>query len=270
MITNLETDTHMHPLVSWRSVVAGLFVTMLSMAILLSLGMAFGGLSLEDGAAAGNVGAFTGIWFIVSALISLFTGSYFAARISKFQTPRIGSAQAVVISALFFGFFLYQMMSAVGWAGRTAVSAVSTTASVAASGVGEAAQSPMMNDMIEDALGDLNIQRSEVKTVVTGVASRLVRGNTEGAKNYLARHAGITPAEADRRIAALKTQTDQALTQAREATARGLQAAGWTLFVTLILGTLAACVGGGLGSRTNLRKPLVREHAVESAELAFR
>ena len=255
----LESDfAHLHPLVSWRSIVAGLLTTLLCLGALLALGMAIGGVSLEDGADAQTSGIMTGVWFLISSIISLFVGSYFAARISKFHTNRIGSAQGVVIAALFFGLFLWQTFAAIGWAGRTATNAAGTIGSGAASVIGQASGNATVNNLVEDALGDLNL-KSDPEVVASGVVSRLIKGNTEGAKNYLARQAGITPSEADTRIAQLRQQVDQAMVQARETAANALQGAGWSLFATLVLGAASAIGGGALGSRANFRKPLTRE-----------
>lgn len=250
----LESDIHMHPLVSWRSVAAGLLVTFLALAILLALGMAFGGIGLVDGAEAQNAGIFTGIWFLVSAVISLFVGSYFATRISKFHTGRIGAAHGAVIAALFFGFFLYQSISAIGWAGNKAGAMIGS----AGSGAAQVAGNPAVDNLVDDAVGDLNL-RSDPQVVVSGVASRLMRGDSESAKNYLARQANLTPAEADARIAQLRGQVDAAMVQARETAARTMQGVGWSLFAALLLGSVAAMSGGALGSRSNLRSPLTRE-----------
>jgi hypothetical protein len=259
-VFHLESDfVAMHPLVSWRSVVAGLLVSLLCLAVLSSLGLAFGGISLmNNDTTAARAGVATGVWFLISALISLFAGSYFAARISKFHTNRIGSAQGVVIASLFFGLFLWQTMSAIGWAGRMAGSAVGGAANMVGQGASQASQSPMVRNIVENAVGDLNL-KSSPETVISGVASRLIQGDREGAKNYLARQAGITPAEADRRIAQVNTQIQNAMNQAAESGAKAMQGAGWSLFFTLVLGTAAAIGGGALGSRANLRKPLTRE-----------
>ncbi len=255
----LESDVaHMHALVSWRAVVAGLLISFLTMAILLSLGMAMGGVGLSDGTSAQNAGIFTGVWFLVSALISLFAGSYFAARISTFHTNRIGSAQGLVIAALFFGLFLWQSFAAIGWAGRMTGNAIGGAASAVSGVANQAADNPTVNKIVQSQLGDLNL-RSEPQTVLNGIATRMLSGDTEGAKNYLAAQAGISPTEADRRITELRTQVEQATVQARETAAGALQATGWTLFATLFLGTAAAIGGGALGSLANLRKPLTRE-----------
>jgi hypothetical protein len=263
--TVLESDlAHFHPLVSWRSVIAGLLVAFLTMGILLSLGMAMGGVGLEGGTTAQAAGLFTGIWFLVSALIALFAGSYFAARISKFHTNRIGAAQGLVIASLFFGFIVWQTFAAVGWAGGMAGGAIAGTANVAGAGVAQAAQTPAVQNAVDNALGDLNL-RSDPQTVATGVLTRILQGDATGARDYLASQAGISRAEADRRIGELRGQTEQAMAQARDATATALKATGWSLFATLLLGAAAAIGGGALGSAANFSKPLTREqrHAVE-------
>lgn len=253
--TPLESEfAHLHPLVSWRSVVAGLLVAFLSLAILLSLGLAFGGIGLVDGADAQNAGIFTGVWFLVSAIISLFVGGYFAARVSKFHTGRIGMAQGAIIAAMFFGVFLYQSVAAISWAGNRAGDLIGA----AGSGAAQVAGNPAASDVVDDAIGDLNL-RHDPQVVARGVANRLMRGDREGAKNYLAREANLTPAEADARIAQLRSQVDATIAQAREAAARTMQSVGWSTFAALLLGSIASMSGGALGSRSNLRRPLTRE-----------
>lgn len=252
----LETEfTGHHPLVSWRSIVAGLLVSLFAFALMLSLGLAFGGIGLADGASRQGATVFTGLWLLLSSLVALFAGSYFAARISKTHTGRIGSAQGLVIAALFFGLIIYQMAMAVGWLGQTAFATARGVSQIAATGVQRATEIPAVNAAIEGAIGDLNL-KSDPQTVATGLASRLIRGDVDSAKTYLAYQAGISQAEADRRIAVLRQRVDQAVVQAREAAARGLQAAGWTIFLTLLIGGAAAISGGALGSMANVRRPL--------------
>jgi hypothetical protein len=257
----LESDQmNFHPLVSWRSVLAGLLVGLLTLAIFLSLGAAFGGIGLSgEETSAANAGIFTGVWFLVSTVIALFVGGYFAARVSKFQSGRIGSAQGLVIASVFFGLFLWQAFATLGWAGRMTGQAVSGATMAAGAGISQAADSPVVKEAIENQIGDLNL-KSEPSTVIGGIASRLVRGDSEGAKTYLASQAGITEAQADARIAQLRAQVETAMIEAREGAGRALQATGWSLFATLLLGSAAAIGGGALGSRANVRKPLVREH----------
>lgn len=253
--------TTMHPLISWRSVAAGLLIAFFTLAGLVGLGMAVGGISLNEDAdvTARAVGIFSGVWFLVSVLLSLFIGSYFAARVSKFKMGRIGSAQGLVIAALFIGFFLYQSMMMVGMAGQAAGNIIGKTGAVISSGAQQASQSPMItntvNNIVEDSLGGLNL-RSDPQTVATGVGTRLMRGDVESAKNYLSVQTGITAEEADQRIAALRTRVDDAVNRAKDGAATALQSTGWTLFLLVVLGSLSAVGGGALGSVANFRKPL--------------
>src|SRR4051812_16245228 len=90
-----------HPLISWRSIIAGVFVSFLSFVILSSLGLAVGGMALHEvvdkGNSAQGFGIGAGVWLIVTVLISLFIGGYFAANISSFRARRSGVAHGLTI-----------------------------------------------------------------------------------------------------------------------------------------------------------------------------
>jgi hypothetical protein len=80
-----------------------------------------------------------------------------------------------------------------------------------------------------------------------------MRGDQESAKNYLAYQAGMTPAEADQKIAAAKVKIDQALVEARQATATALKTVGWSLFLGIALSMMASAMGGLSGALLNER-----------------
>lgn len=259
----LESESfNPHALISGRAILAGLLIVFFSLVVLLSLGLAVGGISMDADTSARGAGIFTGIWFLVSSLLALFLGSYFAARVSKFRTGRIGSAQGLVIAALFIGILLYQAASAIGSAGQAVGSMLKGSGSAVVSGMNRAADNPAISNTVtnwaEDAMGDLNL-RSDPKTVATGVASRLINGDAESAKNYLAAQAGITPAEADVRIAQMKGRVDQSVDEAKQGAATALKSTGWSLFILSVLGAVVSIAGGALGSVANFRKPLIRE-----------
>lgn len=271
----MEVETiNTHALISFRSIVAGLLVALFTMAGLLGLGLAFGGIGMDEDTSAKSAGIFTGVWFIATVVISLFIGSYFAARVSKFRTGRIGSAQGLVIASIFVGFFLYQTISAIGSIGSIAGSLIGKSGSALVSGAQKAAENPTItssvSDMTEKALGDLNL-RSDPKDVARGLGTRLVQGDAEGAKNYLAAEAGITPQEADIRIAQMRRQVAQTVDEAKEAAGTALKSTGWTLFLMVILGAIAGSTGGALGSVANLKNPLVinREERPLHGKLAY-
>jgi hypothetical protein len=157
----------------------------------------------------------------------------------------------MVISALFFMFLVSQVGSTIGALGQGISSAVGTIGGAA----GDLAKNPQVRDTIDRALGGLNLN-SPPDQVAQGLATRLLRGDEEGAKNYLARQAGISRSEADRRFETLKGNFQNTARDIGTKAARGIAVAGWSLFGALVLGTLFACLGGGIGVVANLRHPL--------------
>jgi hypothetical protein len=246
------------PLISWRSIIGGFLVSMVTMLGLLGLGMAMGGIGMDEETSGGSVGMFSGIWFVASTAISIFVGSYYSARVSSFRIARVGSAQGILIATLFLGFFLYQTIAGISAAGKAAGSVIGNTAQMVGAGSQKAANSPVISEMVEDRMNDLKL-RSEPGVVASGVANRLMRGNAEGAKNYLASQAGIPPQEADRRIAEYRGELDRYTSDAKMAAGTALKATGWSLFIIVVMSVGASILGGMLGSRANSHKPIVRQ-----------
>lgn len=243
------------PTLSWRSILAGTLIALLTYFTLLSLGVAIGSSALQDvlsGQDSANaLGWGSGIWFIASVLISLFVGSYTASRVSGMIPIRVGRIQGAVISALFFGFMLTQIGSALGLAGR----GVGQLTGAAIGSAAQLAQNPQVQASMDEALGDLNL-RSDPKTVAQGIASRLLQGDSQGARRYLAQEAGISQVEADRRINDVTQRIQAFATETAGKAAKAGQIAGWSIFGALVLGTLLAMLGGGMGARANFKSPL--------------
>lgn len=262
-MNHLESDiATMHPLLSWRSIIAGLLVSFFVMAGLLGLGFAIGGISMNEDTTLSSFGTFTSLWFGASALVSLFAGSFFATRISKFQNSFIGSAQGLIIASLFLGFFVYQAGALVGNVGSVAGSVIGGTAEVAKAagqGVSEASQNPAVretfNRVLRNTIGDLNLQ-SNVETVAINVGNRLLRGDEEGAVDYLSMETGISRAEAEQRLSGLRIQAEEAVGDAKNIAGDALKTTGWTLFLLVLFGAFSSVGGGVLASRLNLRSPL--------------
>lgn len=244
-----------HPAMSWRSVVAGTLISLFVFIILLSLGIAIGGVSLSDGAQMQRAGTMGGIWFILSVVISLAVGGYLASRVSKFASPWVGVAQASVIATLFSFFILYQVLGMAGWLAQSAGSFIGSAAQMG----GQAAQgsgiSNTISNMLEDRLGDVQF-KGDAKTVVTGVGQRLIQGDRDGAKSYLARNSNLSEAQIESRMAQLNTQVDQAKQDAQQAAATTLKVTGWSLFAFLVLCWIGAVLGGFFGAMVNQRQPI--------------
>ena len=244
-----------HPALSWRSVLAGLVLSLFAFVTLLALGIAVGGFGLEDGATMQNTGIYSGVWVTLAAAISLFAASYFASRITPYISSKVGMGQGAVIAAVFFGFIMWQAGGIIGGVTRGASSLVGQAAS-AAPALSSLSQSDTVNILAEDAMADLEL-KADPATVSAGLAGRLLRGNTEGAKTYLARQSNLTEGEIETRIADLNAQMQGALTTARENGAQAMKVAGLSLFVMMVLGIAASAIGGQLGMRTNRKEPLV-------------
>lgn len=264
-----STDTallnaHTGHQICFKSVTGGLLVTLLTMTALTGLGMAIGGIGLDADTSAQNAGIFTGAWFLVGSLLSLFVGSYYAARVSAFRAPKVGAANGILIAALFLGLFLYQSFSAVGALGRAAGSLVGGAATAVGVTATAAAQNPTIVSMVEDQFNGLEL-RSEASTVAMGVGNRLMNKNYEGAKNYLAYQANLTPVEADQRIAQMRAEAERLGDEAKEAASVALKSTGWSLFVLAVLSALASLGGGFLGSRLNVAHPMDESVALRAS-----
>lgn len=236
-------------LVSWRSVAAGLLISLFTMTALVGLGMAFGGIGIDDDVTVKGASVFTGIWFLVSTVISLFVGSYYSARLSTYRIPAMGTANGLLIASLFILFFLFQAFSTIGMVGRGAGSLVESTSSGLTEITASNPQSTsVVASFVEEQFLELDL-RSSPQIVASGVASRLLSGNIEGAKNYLGFQANIDAEEAQARIAQLNAQAKRLIDEAKVAAASALKTTGWSLFILIVLSTIAAVFGGYLGGR---------------------
>lgn len=246
-----------HSSFNWRAVFAGAFIALLTYFILTALGLAIGGSSLEGVITGGDglqsLGIGTAIWLVVSVLIALAVGSYFAARVSGLITSRVGGTQGLVITSLFFAFMMWQVSSGIGML----TSGVGSVFGAVGSAADNIARNPQVQDVVQRSLGDLNLQ-SPPEEVAQGVAIRLLRGQEEQAKSYLANQAGISEAQADRRLAQFRDQLQSTAQDVGQSVAQVASIAGWTIFGMLLLGSIAALLGGGAGARATLKRPLSR------------
>lgn len=222
--SHYETHAAMtHPLISWRSIIAGLIIGGFITDICLMLGLGLGGVTLKSDAnmsaqAAGVVG---GIWFLVSCMIGLFCGSYFSARVSKLHTSRLAGSQGVLITALFFIVMAFGLSSFVGFIGTAAGGAAQTAANAAA-------QNPSVQQQAS------SVNQNEIANQVDKLKAQ-VSANSEQVKN----NAGDA-----------------------------MQAIGWSMFVSMVLGALAAFGGGSLAAYRNVRRPLLVNELGSNANLA--
>lgn len=236
--------------VCWKGIFVGIFAAIWTHLLLMSLGFGIGGLSLKNLNMddAGGFSVATGIWLVASTVIALFVGGYLANRTARIGSPRLSAIQGIATAAAFF--FILTVSIGMG------VSAISSGIGKIASVAGEAssgiASQPIIQNSIEDGISNLELRRDS-SAVIQGLATRLIRGDTQSAKNYLISNSNLSEAEADQKIAMLRTNFDRAANQAKETTGNIISAAGWMSFAVLLLGAIAAALGGLLGYRVNTK-----------------
>lgn len=277
---------------SLRSIVVGTLVA-ISVGLMLHLLGAAIGLSAVDAVDRDTPSSTTfalmaGGWSLLTSVLSLGIGGYVAARLSG-NTDRLDSALqglgvwgcAVIVSAALAG------MVAAGSA-RMATNAAGSILGGAMRGVGAAAgaAAPQIDPAAiaqrvratlsapTDVARMTTEQRAaEMATIIARRAAdgSFAPGQRERLSALTAAEAGVTPAEADQRIAAYEQQAREAAQRAEQrarevadAAATAAAISAFWVFATLLIGGAAAVMGalqgtrdiasiGLAGSRTRLR-----------------
>lgn len=269
--------------ISWGAIFGGVVIAIAVQLLLSLLGVGFG-LSMVDtaqnatpGASSFGIGA--GVWWTVSYILSLVAGGYVAARLSGVFHPQDGTlhglltwAVALLISLLLLGSVV---SGVVGGAFRTLSSATSSVGSSVSGVVPDIAQTagvtpgrirqeaeqllsaqPTNTDprqmSREQALQEVV---SNLPTLATGdpAAQRQARDRVV---QIMTAQSGITPQEANQRLDQLQSRATQEASQA-SATAQGAAdqassggaTAAFGACAALVLGAIAAALGGRLGTR---------------------
>ena len=265
-----EESAHDSLTVHWRAVFAGVFIAFLVQLMLMSLGLAFGGGAVRENLLSNesvvNVAIGTGVWMIASILISLFLGSYAAGRASGIIATRIGYTQGAVITSLFFLALAVQIGTTMG----TFTRGLANISSSVIGGVGQLSRNPQLLANVEDHVTDLKF-KAPPGYVLGALTTRLIRGDTNSAANFLAMQTGMSPRQARVRIAAINADFRATMTNIAERASAAAARLGLGAFATILLGTISAMLGGGTGALVNLRKPLDRvdERALRHHEPAL-
>ena len=246
-----------HSLLSWKAVFAGVLISVMSYMILTALGAGIGGLTasnlISNEESGSGLATGAGLWLGISAVISLFLGSYFTLRVSNFLTNKVGAAHGFVVASIFFVLMIWGAGSAIGSFSKGLGKLVGVVGSSAAS----LAASPAVQDSVQKALGDSTL-KSSPESVAQGLAIRLLQGDSESAKSYYAYQTGMSEEEVNTKFAQLKTDFDQKVKIVGERTANAVADAGWSLFVTFLVGLVAAVMGGRTGAHANNERPVAK------------
>lgn len=236
---------------------------------------------------AGSFGVGAGIWWLVSTVIALVIGGYVAARLAGVPTRFDGVLHGLVIWGLALLLTVYLITSAVGGLIGGAFSVIGGTVSAAGSAIGSTASAAGSGikaalPQVEQATGiNPDVLQKQAESILQPSAPQdlasmshadaakaigqafpdLLSGGDKAATakrritDIVAAQTHISPQDAQKRVddahtrlTDLKNQAVQTATHAADVSAAAAAHASLLAFVGLLIGAVAAGIGGGLAS----------------------
>lgn len=236
---------------------------------------------------ASSFGTGAGIWWLLSTVVALIAGSFAAARLAGVPTRFDGILHGLVIWGLALLLTVYLISSAVGGliggafsviggTVSTAGSAISSTVSAAGSGakgvLPQIEQATGFNpDVLQQQADDMlqgptpqdpaSMSRTDATKAIGQALPDFLSGGDKSAAakqrivDIVAAQSHISPQDATKRVddaqarlTSLKDQTVQKAKQAADASASAASHASFLAFIGLLVGAVAATVGGALAS----------------------
>src|SRR4051794_29272532 len=114
--------------VRWGPIVAGLFCSLATLALLSVLGLAIGFTAYDADDRLRSFGIGAGIWAAISALIAFFVGGMISARTSAMSGRDNGMLQGAMVWVVAIPLLAYLLTGLVGTAARTTNAALNTAA----------------------------------------------------------------------------------------------------------------------------------------------
>jgi hypothetical protein len=278
--SDVDVRPGIHRRVSWAAVFAGVVLTLAIQIVLSMLGVGIGMTTIDPIQAGGTPQASTfsmgaGIWWTLSYMIALGIGGYAAARLAGVAIKGDGMLHGL----LTWGFALlvsaFLVTSAVGSILGGALNVLGNVTSGVAQTVQQAAPevaratgvSPEQLQQRAQALlqaGDdqqrtpEDAQRELVQNLTTmATGGQGADQARDRSISLISQQAGIPEDQARQRIQQAeqqfqqaRQQAEQTATQAAESTSNALASAGLWGTLALVLGAVAAAVGGSAGTRS--------------------
>jgi hypothetical protein len=265
---------------SWGAVLAGAVVA-LSLQVLLSLlgigiGLATVDPAVGDTPDAASFGIASGVFYAIVTLLSLFAGGWVAGRLAGMPVRTDGLLHGLVTWAVAMLLLLYVVTTTVGALVSGALGMVSSTLQAAAQSMQTAAGAAAQTDIGEDALNSLEQQarqllgqaqqgagEQDISGLLDQVMAMAQGGLSEQEQqriiDQIVQRTGVTREEAQGQLQQLQTQYQEARAAAEEqaraaaqATSEAVSQGAFWSFVGLLLGAIAAAVGGLVGTPREL------------------
>ncbi len=281
--TAIQEPRHTHLRISWGAIF-GAVILVLAIQILLSLLGAGIGLSTVntnqgDTPSASVLGIGAGLWWIVSSIVALFVGGYVAGWLAGVELRRDGVLHGLITWALSSLVAFLLLSSAIGGLVGGGFSAIRSVSSAAGSGLSDAAK-PITQaagidpqSIQQTAQGYLQPSDADPATLSAQDAQKAVatnlatytRGGPDAAAakeriiNIMAAQMNISHDEAANRFDAAQAKLTQArdhavqaAKDAADASASVASKASFAAFGVMLLGALAAGLGGSRSSQRQL------------------
>jgi hypothetical protein len=282
--TRIEGGSHTHhQRISWAAIFGGV-ILVVAVQLLLSMlgaGIGLGSVNTNGGTTpdASSFGMGAGIWWVVSSVIALAFGGYVSAWLAGIEIRWDGILHGLITWGIATLLTIYLLTSALGSLIGGGFSALGSAASAAGSGVKEAAQplaqaagvSPdMLQQQAQAYLQPANPDPATMspqdaqKEVVTNLATYAKGGaDAPAAKerviNIMAAQQHISHDDAAKRfddtqakVQQARDQATQAAKNAADASAAAASKTSFAAFGDLLLGAIAAAVGGSLAVQRRL------------------
>ena len=265
----------LRPTVSWQAVFAGTVVAIAVELVLAILGVAVGlAVVHPGGGSAGNgFGLAAGIWWIVSAIISLIVGSYVGARLANVPARFDGVLHgltiwgvtvlvAVYVLSVAASGLVHGVVTALGGTVSSVSRGIETTAPTIASAFGTSPgdlqrEAELLFQPQNAAPGQMNRQQAEA-AIAQQIPDLLAGGDKANTAQdriaaILAPQLGISPDEAKQRVSqwqqrlvSMKTEATQTAKNAAVQGASIASDAAFAIFVALVVTAIGAAIGGSL------------------------
>jgi hypothetical protein len=275
--------THTHRRISWAAIFGGVILVVAIQLLLSLLGAGIGLDTVNTNAgstpAASSLGMGAGIWWVVSSCIALAAGGYVAAWLAGIEIRFDGVLHGLVTWGIASLVTFWLLTSAIGGIIGGGFSALSSVASAAGSGVSEAAKpiaqaagvSPdMIQQQAQSYLQPTNPDPATMspqdaqKEIATNLTAYAGGGPDAAAAkerivNIMAAQMKMSHDDAAKKFddtqAKLKRTRDQAVQAAKDAADASAAAASKTSFAAfgvMLLGAIAAALGGSLAVQRRL------------------
>lgn len=275
--SSAASGPHLHRRISWAAIFGGviLVVTIQLVLSLLGAGIGLGTVNTNEGSTpdASSFGIGAGIWWVATSVVALAFGGYVSGWMAGVQTRWDGLLHGLVTWGIATLLTIYLLTSAVGSLIGGGFTALGSVASAAGTGVKEVAQplaqaagvSPdMVQQQAQAYLQPANPDPAQMsaqdaqKAIASSLATYAKGGpDAAGAKERVIsiiaaqQHIGHDQAakqfdDAQARIKQAQDQAAQVARNAADASAAAASRTSFAAFADLLLGAIAAAIGGSL------------------------